>query len=262
MNHYERLKVSRDAPAEVIRAAYRALAAKMHPDRQGSETGPDDVTHTQMAALNGAYEILIDPRLREDYDATLMFPQVTEAGSDADQESRQGPSTRVDMEWLAPKVATSQTLWPPSQRMMVLGGGVLAVVILACSSLWWQAGQQKMERALSGQYASPSTGARADVAAPYRPQTQSSVSDETVDKVIASVAKNRPTVEQLSRMSDEELLKVLPTMDQDAAEPAPDPIRRNKQAAAPSRHPLDGVPIGLRTDAQLLGSQGQRTRAD
>jgi hypothetical protein len=30
--HYDNLKVSRDAPIEVIRAAYRSLASKYHPD--------------------------------------------------------------------------------------------------------------------------------------------------------------------------------------------------------------------------------------
>ena len=31
--HYDNLKVTRDAPTEVIRAAYRALSQQFHPDR-------------------------------------------------------------------------------------------------------------------------------------------------------------------------------------------------------------------------------------
>jgi len=46
LDHYERLKISRDAPLEVIRAAYRALAAKHHPDRHGQSEG----ANTDMAA--------------------------------------------------------------------------------------------------------------------------------------------------------------------------------------------------------------------
>ena len=80
MNHYERLKVTQDAPPEVIRAAYRALANRLHPDRSGGDTGPQDSAHEQMAALNGAYEVLIDPVLRRDYDATLS-PTATWATS-------------------------------------------------------------------------------------------------------------------------------------------------------------------------------------
>ena len=71
MNHYERLKVTQDAPPEVIRAAYRALANRLHPDRNGGAGGADDASHDQMAELNAAYEVLIDPVLRRDYDATL-----------------------------------------------------------------------------------------------------------------------------------------------------------------------------------------------
>lgn len=35
--HYQNLKVAEDAPAEVIRAAHKALIAKYHPDRYGAE---------------------------------------------------------------------------------------------------------------------------------------------------------------------------------------------------------------------------------
>jgi curved DNA-binding protein CbpA len=33
--HYDNLKVSHDAPVEVINAAYRSLAKKYHPDKNG-----------------------------------------------------------------------------------------------------------------------------------------------------------------------------------------------------------------------------------
>ena len=69
MNHYDCLKVTSDAPTEVIRAAYRALAGKRHPDRQGGTMGRDDEMHDQMVAINAAYEVLINPELRAEYDA-------------------------------------------------------------------------------------------------------------------------------------------------------------------------------------------------
>jgi DnaJ-class molecular chaperone len=34
-SHYDSLKVARNAPPEVIRAAYKALSHKWHPDRNG-----------------------------------------------------------------------------------------------------------------------------------------------------------------------------------------------------------------------------------
>lgn len=283
MNHYERLKVSQDAPPEVIRAAYRALAAKLHPDRQqqgGMDTGPDDAMHAQMAALNQAYEVLIDPKLRLEYDATLAPSRPTVAApaspDAAASASDNGPSTRVDMEWLTPKPAASTMNWPPSQRTMVLGGGVMAaVVLLGGGWLYKMEGQHRVEQALSGQYAQP--GAADDTApivvpgaAPSPTPAEVSAAERLIQQELAAAEKRgkpattttrRPSVEELSRMSDEELLKVLPTLDGQgaAAEPVP-PVAAGtgKRAATPTRastapthHPLDGKPLGLRTDMQL-----------
>lgn len=71
MNHYERLKVSPDAPPEVIRAAYRALATKLHPDRQGGNSGPNEEAHEAMSALNASYLVLTNEKARQNYDAQL-----------------------------------------------------------------------------------------------------------------------------------------------------------------------------------------------
>lgn len=71
MNHYERLNVTSDASIEVIRAAYRALATKLHPDRQGGNAGPNEAAHEAMAALNASYLVLTNAKARADYDAQL-----------------------------------------------------------------------------------------------------------------------------------------------------------------------------------------------
>lgn len=57
---YEVLQVLRGAEPEVIRAAYRALARKHHPDFGGA---PD-----RMAAINEAWAVLGDPARRAAYD--------------------------------------------------------------------------------------------------------------------------------------------------------------------------------------------------
>ncbi len=63
-SHYENLKVARSAPLEVIRAAYKALAQKYHPDRNH---GDPDAARV-MAILNKAYQILSDSKLRFEHD--------------------------------------------------------------------------------------------------------------------------------------------------------------------------------------------------
>jgi len=64
--HYDVLRVTRDAPPEVIRAAYKALSQKWHPDRNPS---PD--ASAVMQALNTAYAVLSNPSKRADYDRSL-----------------------------------------------------------------------------------------------------------------------------------------------------------------------------------------------
>lgn len=67
---YDLLEVSPNASPEVIKAAYRQLAMKYHPDRQ-----PDAQSRRwaeeQMKAVNAAYEILSDPVRRAEYDRRL-----------------------------------------------------------------------------------------------------------------------------------------------------------------------------------------------
>ena len=60
---YEILQVSPKAHADVIRAAYRALAALYHPDRDGSQ-----MSMRRMAELNAAYAELRSTDRRKAYD--------------------------------------------------------------------------------------------------------------------------------------------------------------------------------------------------
>ena len=62
--HYDNLKVSRMAPQEVIRAAYKALSQKYHPDKNPG----DEKAARIMAILNGAYDTLSDTQRRKEHD--------------------------------------------------------------------------------------------------------------------------------------------------------------------------------------------------
>jgi DnaJ-domain-containing protein 1 len=256
VNHYQRLKVAQDAPPEVIRAAYRALATKLHPDRQGPNTGPTDALHSEMAALNAAYEALIDPKLRADYDATLHAPAAaaraepgwfanTEAQED-DARSDAGPQTRVDMDWLAPGANEApKKLWPLKGQNLLMasaGGGLLLIALVW--SVWSSLSQRQVEDALSRQYR----------AAPH--STQMAALDAPRDPMAAPPAERKPSVDELSRMSDEELLKVLPTLDDDGRAHAP----HSGSFAVMARHPLDGAPLKLRTERDLVDPLAEPVR--
>ncbi|WP_373740886.1 DnaJ domain-containing protein [Neisseria sp.] len=65
--HYDNLKVTRNAPPEVIRAAYKSLAQKYHPDRNKNAAECERI----MKIINAAYEVLSDPAKRREYDKTL-----------------------------------------------------------------------------------------------------------------------------------------------------------------------------------------------
>jgi curved DNA-binding protein CbpA len=66
--HYSNLQVSEEASPEVIKASYRALAQKWHPDRNpGNATESESV----FKIITSAYEVLSNPTERAKYDAML-----------------------------------------------------------------------------------------------------------------------------------------------------------------------------------------------
>ncbi|WP_162823812.1 J domain-containing protein [Lysobacter sp. TY2-98] len=65
--HYATLKVATDAPIDVIRAAYRVLAARHHPDRCDGDVD----ALRRMQQVNEAWRLLSDPVARSRYDREL-----------------------------------------------------------------------------------------------------------------------------------------------------------------------------------------------
>lgn len=64
-NYYLILGVSRSESAEGIRAAFRQLAKRYHPDRAGAESTPE------FREILEAYEVLSDPERRRRYNSEL-----------------------------------------------------------------------------------------------------------------------------------------------------------------------------------------------
>ncbi len=67
--HYDNLKVTRDAPISVIRAAYKALCQSFHPDKfQGGNEEAERV----MKLVNASYAVLIDPVKRAKHNVWIQ----------------------------------------------------------------------------------------------------------------------------------------------------------------------------------------------
>ena len=78
-SHYETLRVDRRASPERVRAAYRRLAQKFHPDKHAGKSA----AATVMALINQAYEVLSDPAQRAGYDVWLAAEEARAAPSGA-----------------------------------------------------------------------------------------------------------------------------------------------------------------------------------
>jgi hypothetical protein len=102
-SHYDNLKVSRDAPPEVIRAAYKSLAQKYHPDRNR-----DPRAAQIFKLINAAYDVLSDPAARADHDDWL-----------ARKEREAAPAARRDASTARapePAAAAARPQRPPPAR--------------------------------------------------------------------------------------------------------------------------------------------------
>ena len=96
-NPYKLLQVDPDADTDVIVAAYKALAAKLHPERDF--TGIEEY---RLAELKRAYALLIDPARRDAYDAEAQRVAFTVESVDG----RSGPGHHS---WtLADRIAAKQ----------------------------------------------------------------------------------------------------------------------------------------------------------
>ena len=78
--YYKFLGVRPDAPISVIKAAYRALAMELHPDRNKEKS-----TTAQFQILQEAYAVLSDEQLRRKYDADSSVPEIDASNGQSKQ---------------------------------------------------------------------------------------------------------------------------------------------------------------------------------
>jgi DnaJ-class molecular chaperone len=90
---YAVLHVANDAPDEVVRAAYRALSQRWHPDRNLE----DPTAIGRMMEINQAYDVLSDTDARAEFDRQWIAAQQAIASerqrAAAERSSRATPKT-------------------------------------------------------------------------------------------------------------------------------------------------------------------------
>jgi curved DNA-binding protein CbpA len=139
VNHYERLKVTQDAPPEVIRAAYRALANRLqaHPPAPGAAA---DAAQEEMMGLNAAYETLIDPMLRRDYDASLAPSQGWQkpVGGDDDEgvPGEGGAMAPAAPDGAVPGLMAQESAFAPEPNQVMLGT-FIALLLIVLGFAWY-----------------------------------------------------------------------------------------------------------------------------
>jgi hypothetical protein len=68
--HYQELEIAHTATPDQIQRAYRTLARRFHPDRN-----PEPSALARMTRINAAYQCLIDPADRRQYDARFVIAE-------------------------------------------------------------------------------------------------------------------------------------------------------------------------------------------
>lgn len=135
--HYDVLKVSQDADTDIIRAAYRVMAKKYHPDTFSGEAPP--AASQAMSRLNLAHEVLSNPDRRAEYDRSLQREQHSRPLPSPEPEPEPqyfdyAPEPEPDREDEPPSVMTWMEYWdyPPTRKIILIAAictGVIVAVI-------------------------------------------------------------------------------------------------------------------------------------
>ena len=127
-NYYATLGVARDTEAVVIRAAYKALSQRYHPDKYPPPERA--AAHQRMSEINEAFDVLGDPARRQAYDE--QTPHTTRA--------EPMPGTTTD-----PTGAVKQL----APLAIVIGTVLVALQMAVDKKSWWTLTWEFMSSGLS-----------------------------------------------------------------------------------------------------------------
>lgn len=133
-NPYRVLGVAPSATDAELKAAYRALARRLHPDRNPGREGE---VEPRFRELTAAYELLRDPRRRARYDASRA-PRSTGARQAPPSPPSPEPPRRAPSSGPArnapPPSPPDARVWAPREQSAdagpVVAGGAIAAILL------------------------------------------------------------------------------------------------------------------------------------
>ena len=121
---YEILGLGLDAEDIVIKAAYRSLAQKYHPDKW---QGDPSISQEKMAEINRAYETLIDPAKRATYDDQLKLRRESQSNYNEPSRERSDDKKTEKAKQQSPLKSKSQE----KSSKLVIFSILIAVALIA-----------------------------------------------------------------------------------------------------------------------------------
>lgn len=94
VNYYDILEVNVNSSNEVIRASYRALAMKYHPDMNGNSANKS-YYEEKMKQINMAYSVLADEQKRAEYDRIIKASKSNSYSNDHEDELRRQKEAEI-----------------------------------------------------------------------------------------------------------------------------------------------------------------------
>jgi DnaJ-class molecular chaperone len=119
-DYYATLGVTADADQEVIRAAFRALAKKYHPDT-ASDASP--AASARFREITEAHAILSNPSTRAAYDRVVSAETIEPTQTDQEERAATGPQEQ-------PGVMAKVQYGAAALLVFGVGGAVVLLIVL------------------------------------------------------------------------------------------------------------------------------------
>jgi hypothetical protein len=138
MNRYDVLGIRDDATPEEVKKAYRKLAAKTHPDRNGEDMTP------LFRSVQDAYETLSDPAKRAAYDRELSRASMPLPQPQPEPAAYSGPQPSYHYDEAAPRYVPEEYEAPAApgprsaraKKIRRIKIGVIASVFVGLGGYW------------------------------------------------------------------------------------------------------------------------------